>query len=115
MKGVDFDETFAPVARIELICLLMTFTYTLKFKLYQMDVKSAFLNKYLHEEVFVAQLEGFEDPLHPYNVYKLKKVLYGLKQVLRAWYERFMEYLLKVVTRKGEHIVLSSFKKLKRK
>ena len=60
-----------------------------------MDVKSAYLNRYLHEEVFVAQPKGFEDPLHPNHVYKLKKALYGLKQAPRAWYERLTKYLLK--------------------
>ena len=73
----------------------MAFACLLRFKIYQMDVKSAFLNEYLNEEVFVAQPKGFEDPLHPNHVYKLKKALYGLKQALRAWYERLMEYLLK--------------------
>ena len=73
----------------------MEFACLLRFKIYQMDVKSAFLNEYLNEEVFIAQPKGFEDPLHPNHVYKLKKALYGLKQALRAWYERLMEYLLK--------------------
>ena len=73
MKGVNFDETFSQLAHLESIRLLMAFGYTLKFKLYQMDVKSAFLNRYLHEEVFIAQPKGFEDPLHPDHVYKLKK------------------------------------------
>ena len=68
MEGVDFDETFAPVACLESICLLMEFSFTIKFKLYQVDVKSAFLNGYLHEEVFVAQPKGFEDPLHPGHI-----------------------------------------------
>ena len=73
----------------------MVFSYTLRFKLYQMDFKSVFLNGYLNEEVFVVQPKGFEDPLNPDHVYKLKKALYGLKQALRAWYERLTEYLLK--------------------
>ena len=60
-----------------------------------MDFKSAFLSRYLHEEVFVAQLKGFEDPCHPNHVYKLKRALYGLKQALRAWYEILTKYLLK--------------------
>ena len=95
VEGVDFDETFVPIARLNSICLLMTFACTLKFKLYQMDIKSVFLNEYLHEEVFVAQPKGFEDPHHLDHVYKLKKALYGLKQASRPWYERLMEYLLK--------------------
>ena len=68
-----------------------------------MDVKSAFLNGYLDEEVFIAQPKGFEDPLHLDHVYKLKKTLYGLKQAPRAWYERLTKYLLKRgYTREGE-------------
>ena len=102
MEGDDFDETFAPIARLESICLLMAFACTLKFKLYQMDVKSAFLHEYLHE-VFVAQPKGFEDPLHPDHVYRLKnKALYRLKQALRDWYERHTEYLLKGGHMRGE-------------
>ena len=73
MEGVDFHETFAPVARLKSMHLLMEFSCTLKFKIYQMNIKSAFLNEYLHKEVFVTQPKGFEDPLHPDHVYKLKK------------------------------------------
>jgi hypothetical protein len=62
--------------------------------LYQMDVKSAFLNGILHEEVYVEQPKGFMDPHYPQHVYKLKKALYGLKQAPRAWYERLTTYLL---------------------
>ena len=94
MKGIDFDGTFTPVARVESIRLLMAFACTLRFKIYWIDIKSAFLNGYLNEEVYVAQLRGFEDPLHPDHVYKLKKRL-SMKQALRAWYERLIEYLLK--------------------
>ena len=61
VEGMDFNETFALIARLESICLLMAFSCTIKFKSYQVDVKSAFLNGYLHEEVFVAQPKGFED------------------------------------------------------
>ncbi|TYK14139.1 gag-pol polyprotein [Cucumis melo var. makuwa] len=88
VEGVDFDETFAPVARLEAIRLLLDISCIQKFKLYQMDVKSAFLNGYLNEEVYVAQPKGFVDSEHPKHVYKLNKALYGLKQAPRAWYER---------------------------
>jgi hypothetical protein len=79
VEGLDFEETFAPVARLESIRLLLGVACILKFKLYQMDVKSAFLNGYLHEEVYVEQPKGFTDPVYPNHVYKLKKALYGLK------------------------------------
>ena len=85
VEGIDFDETFAPVAHLKSIRFLMAFACTLPFRLYQMDVKSAFLNGYLNEEVFMAQLKGFEDPTHLEYEYKLKKALFGLKQTPRAW------------------------------
>jgi hypothetical protein len=66
----------------------------MKFKLYQMDVKSVFLNDYLHEEVYVEQPKGFIDPNFPEHVYRLKKALYGLKQAPGAWYERLIEFLI---------------------
>jgi hypothetical protein len=94
IEGVDFDETFAPVARLESIRILLSIACHLDFKLYQMDVKSAFLNGVLQEEVYVEQPKGFQDPHHPHHVYKLKKALYGLKQALRACYERLTTYLL---------------------
>ncbi|KAA0060315.1 gag-pol polyprotein [Cucumis melo var. makuwa] len=93
VEGVDFDETFAPVAKLEAIRLLLI--YFQKFKMYQMDVKSAFLNGYLNEEVYVAQPKRFIDSEFPQYVYKLNKALYGLKQALRAWYERLTMYLVK--------------------
>ena len=94
MEGVDFDESFAPIARLESICILMSIACTMNFKLYQIDVKCAFLNGYLNEEVFVEQPKGFEDPHFPNHVLRLKKALYGLKQAPRAWYDRFTHYLL---------------------
>ncbi|KAG7547174.1 Zinc finger CCHC-type [Arabidopsis suecica] len=94
VEGVDFDETFAPVARLESIRLLLGIACVLKIKLHQMDVKSAFLNGLLKEEVYVAQPKGFEDPHFPAHVFKLKKALYGLKQAPRAWYERLAQFLL---------------------
>jgi len=100
IEGVDFDLTFSPVARLESIRILLSIACHLGFKLYQMDVKSAFLNGILQEEVYVEQPKGFQDPHHPHHVYKLKKALYGLKQAPRAWYERLTTYLLtKGVTR----------------
>jgi len=79
VEGLDFDETFAHVARLESIRLLLGVACIWKFKLFQMDLKSAFLNGYLHEEVYVEQPKGFVDPNFPDHVYKLKKALYGLK------------------------------------
>ncbi|MCH80969.1 gag-pol polyprotein [Trifolium medium] len=101
IEGVDFGETFAPVARLESIRLLRGIACILKFKLFQMDVKNAFLNGYLHEEVYVEQPKGFIDPFQPSHVYKLKKALYGLKQAPRAWYERLTEFLVSNGYRKG--------------
>ena len=80
MEEVDFDETFVLVARLESIRILLAITSHLNFKLYQMDVKSAFLNGMLQEEVYVEQLKGFVDPHRPNDVYKLKRALYDLKQ-----------------------------------
>jgi hypothetical protein len=91
---VDFDETFAPVTKLESIRILLSISSHLKLKLYQIDVKSAFLNGILLEEVYVAQTQGFQDPQYLERVYKLKKALYGLKQAPRAWYEHLTTYLL---------------------
>ena len=88
MEGVDYDETFAPVARIESIRILLALACQLKFKLYQMDVKTTFLNGFLKEDIYVEQPKGFIDPYFPYHVLYLKKALYGLKQAPRAWYDR---------------------------
>ena len=87
IEGLDFGETYAPVARLESIRILLAYAAHHDFKLYQMDVKSAFLNGPLSELVYVEQPSGFEDPKHPNYVYKLHKALYGLKQAPRAWYE----------------------------
>ena len=101
VEGLDFDETFAPVARLESIRLLLGVACILKFKQFQMDVKSAFLNGYLHEEVYVEQPKGFVDPTLPNHVYRLKKSLYGLKQEPRAWYERLTQFLVNQGYKKG--------------
>nr|KYP35691.1 Retrovirus-related Pol polyprotein from transposon TNT 1-94 [Cajanus cajan]KYP38474.1 Retrovirus-related Pol polyprotein from transposon TNT 1-94 [Cajanus cajan] len=93
-EGIDFGETYAPVARLEAVRLLLAFACVFDFKLYQMDVKSAFLNGLIDEEVYVAQPPGFVDCKLPKHVYKLKKALYGLKQAPRKWYERLSKFLL---------------------
>ncbi|KAJ9566535.1 hypothetical protein OSB04_002501 [Centaurea solstitialis] len=93
-EGIDYDETFAPVARLEDIRLFLAHTAHMNFQVYQMDIKSAFLNGKLAEEVYVAQPPGFTDPKHPNHVYKLNKALYGLKQAPRAWYETLSTFLI---------------------
>jgi hypothetical protein len=94
IEGLDFGETFAPVAHLEAIRILLAFAASKGFKLYQMDMKSVFLNGVIQEEVFVRQPLGFESPKYPDKVYKLSKALYGLKQVPRAWYARLKTFLL---------------------
>jgi hypothetical protein len=92
---LDFGETYAPVARLESICILLAYATHHDFKLYQIDMKSAFLNGPLSELVYVEQPPGFEDPRFPNHVYKLHKALYGLKQAPRTWYECLKDFLLK--------------------
>ena len=95
VEGLDFEETYAPVARLEAIQMLLAYAAHHNFKLYQMDVKSAFLKGPIQELVYVEQPPGFEDPKFPNHVYKLQKALHGLKQAPRAWYECLKEFLLK--------------------
>ncbi|WVZ52087.1 hypothetical protein U9M48_003180 [Paspalum notatum var. saurae] len=94
-EGIDYEETFAPVARLEAIRILLAFAASKGFKLQQMDVKSAFLNGFIEEEVYVRQPPGYESARFPDRVYKLRKALYGLKQAPRAWYARLKSFLLK--------------------
>jgi hypothetical protein len=94
VEGLDFGETFAPVAHLEAIRILLAFVASKKFKLYQIDVKSAFLNVVIQEEVYVGKPLGFENLKYPDRVYKLSKALYGLKQALRAWYASLKPFLL---------------------
>ncbi|GKA48688.1 putative ribonuclease H-like domain-containing protein [Tanacetum coccineum] len=93
-EGIDYDEVFAPVARIEAIRLFLAYASFKDFVVYQMDVKSAFLYGKIEEEVYVCQPPGFEDPHFPDKVYKVEKALYGLHQAPRAWYETLSTYLL---------------------
>jgi hypothetical protein len=92
-EGIDYKETFAPIACLEAIRILLTFSVAKGFKLHHMDVKSAFLNGVLEEEVYVRQPPGCESEKYPHRVYKLRKALYGLKQVPRAWYGRLRGFL----------------------
>ncbi|GJW46914.1 putative ribonuclease H-like domain-containing protein [Tanacetum coccineum] len=100
-EGIDYDEVFAPVARIEAIRLFLAFASYMGFMVYQMDVKSAFLYGRIDEEVYVTQPKGFVDPQHPKKVYKVVKALYGLHQAPRAWYATLSTFLLKHGYRRG--------------
>ncbi|GJU55533.1 retrovirus-related pol polyprotein from transposon TNT 1-94 [Tanacetum coccineum] len=93
-EGLDFEKSFTPVARLEAIRIFITNAASKNMTVYQMDVKTAFLNGELKEEVYVSQPEGFIDPDRPNHVYRLKKALYGLKQAPRAWYDTLSKFLL---------------------
>ncbi|GJS79131.1 retrovirus-related pol polyprotein from transposon TNT 1-94 [Tanacetum coccineum] len=99
--GIDFEESFAPVARLEAIRLFIAHAASMNMVIFQMDVKTAFLNGELNEVVYVSQPEGFVDPEHPSHVYRLKKALYGLKQAPRAWYDKLSAFLIKSGFTKG--------------
>jgi hypothetical protein len=94
VEGLDFGETFAPVARLRTIRILLVFAASMGFKLYQIDVKSDFLNCVIQEEVFVRHLPGFENTKYPDRVYKLSNAVYGFKQAPRAWYAGLKTFLL---------------------
>jgi hypothetical protein len=93
VEGKDFDETFAPVERLEAIIMVLAYACHKKFKVYQMNVKSYFLNGDLEEEVYMEKPEGFSLTDNPNYVSKLKKELYGLKQAPRSWYHRLDKFL----------------------
>ncbi|GJS69156.1 retrovirus-related pol polyprotein from transposon TNT 1-94, partial [Tanacetum coccineum] len=93
-EGIDFEESFAPVARIESIRILFAYATHKNMVVFQMDVKMAFLNRILKEEVYVSQPKGFVNQDHPNHVFRLKKALYGLKQAPRAWYDMLSKFLL---------------------
>ena len=117
-EGNDYEETFAPVARLEAIRILVAFAAHMEIKLYQMDVKSAFLNGYLKEELHLKQSPGFESPNFPNHVFELDKALCGLKQAPRAWHERLSSFLIEndfqrgkidntlFLKSKGEHLLI---------
>ncbi|GKD55906.1 retrovirus-related pol polyprotein from transposon TNT 1-94 [Tanacetum coccineum] len=117
-KGIDFEESFAPVARIEAIHIFIPYACHKSMTVFQMDVKTDFLNDILKEEVYVSQPEGFVDQEHLTHVFRLKKALYGFKQASRAWYDLLSNFLLSkqfvkgavdptlFTQNKGEHIIL---------
>nr|GFA31424.1 putative ribonuclease H-like domain-containing protein [Tanacetum cinerariifolium] len=119
-KGINFKESFAPVARLEVVRIFLVFAAPMNMIVYQMtDVKTAFLNGILREEVYVSQPGGFVDPDNPNHMYRVKKALYGLKQAPRAWYDLLSSFLLSqefskdtvdptlFISRKGKDILLS--------
>ncbi|GJS53231.1 retrotransposon protein, putative, ty1-copia subclass [Tanacetum coccineum] len=89
--GVDYEETFSPVVDIRAIRILIAIAAFYDYEIWQMDVKTAFLNGYLNEDIYMVQLEGFVDPNHPRKVCKLQRSIYGLKQASRSWNKRFDE------------------------
>nr|GEX06341.1 hypothetical protein [Tanacetum cinerariifolium] len=103
-EGVDFEESFAPVARLEVVRLFITYAAHKSFTVYHMDIKTTFLYGPLKEEVYVNQPDGFVDPYHHDKVFRLKKALYGFKQALRAWYDELSKFLLSKGFSKGIHI-----------
>ncbi|GJY87293.1 retrovirus-related pol polyprotein from transposon TNT 1-94 [Tanacetum coccineum] len=119
---IDFEESFTPVARLEAIKLFIANAACQNMIIFQMDVKTAFLNGELNEVVYVNQPEGFVDPEHLTHVYQLKKALYGLKQAPRAWYDKLSKYLISTGFTKGVakptdkhlHAIKRSFRYLKR-
>ncbi|GJR96986.1 retrovirus-related pol polyprotein from transposon TNT 1-94 [Tanacetum coccineum] len=117
-EGIDFEESFAPVARLEAVRLFVAYATHKSFPVYQMDVKTEFLFGSLKEEVYVNQPDGFVDPYHPDQVCRLKKALYGLKQAPRVWYDKLSNFLVSkgfskgyidptlFITKHGEDILL---------
>ncbi|GJW35256.1 retrovirus-related pol polyprotein from transposon TNT 1-94 [Tanacetum coccineum] len=106
-EGIDFEESFALVVRIEAIRIFLAYAAHKNMVVFQMDVKMTFLNGILKEEVYVSQLEWFVNQDHPNHVFRLKKALYGLKQAPRAWYDLLSEFLLSQKFVKGLQILQS--------
>ncbi|GKA71982.1 ribonuclease H-like domain-containing protein [Tanacetum coccineum] len=103
-EGIDFEESFAPVACLEAVRIFVAYAAHKSFLIYQMDVKTTFLNGPLKEEVYVSQPDGFVDPDHLDKVYRLRKALYGLKQAPRAWYDELSNFLISKGFTKGQSI-----------
>jgi len=111
-EGINYDETYAPVARLEAIRLLFAFTCITDFKLFQINVKSAFLNGPIEEKVYVDQKPRFMDNKHPNHVYRMKKALYGLKQAPRSQYDRLTSFLIEQSFTRGQVDKTLFFKKV---
>ncbi|GJS99342.1 retrovirus-related pol polyprotein from transposon TNT 1-94 [Tanacetum coccineum] len=117
-EGIDFEESFSPVARLETVRLFIAYAAHKSFTVYQMDVKTTFLYGPLKEEVYVNQPDGFVDPYHPNKVYRVKITLYGLKQAPRVWYDELSNFMVSkgfskgsidptlFITKHGEDILL---------
>ncbi|GJW14842.1 retrovirus-related pol polyprotein from transposon TNT 1-94 [Tanacetum coccineum] len=117
-EGIDFEESFAPAPWLEAVRIFVAYAAHKSFPVYQMDVKTTFLNRPLKEEMYINQPDGFVDPHHPDKVYRLKKALYGLKQAPRAWYDELSNFLVSkgfskgsidltlFITKHGEDILL---------
>ena len=112
--GIDFEESFASVARLKVIRIFLTYASSKGFQLQQMDVKSTFLNGYIKEDVYVEQLPSFECIDLPNHVYKFDKALYGLKQAPRVWYDRLSTFLEDMDYSRG-NVDLTLFTKCKNK
>ncbi|GKF05956.1 retrovirus-related pol polyprotein from transposon TNT 1-94 [Tanacetum coccineum] len=93
-EGIDFEDSFAPIAQIEAIRIFIANAASKNITIYQMDVKTTFLNGELKEEVYVSQPKGFVDPNHPTHIYRLKNAIYGLNEAPRAWYNTLSMFLL---------------------
>nr|GEZ77217.1 Gag-Pol polyprotein [Tanacetum cinerariifolium] len=106
-EGINFEESFAPVARLEAVWIFIAYAVHKSFPIYQMDMKTTFLNGPLKEEVYVAQPDRFVDPDYPKKVYRLRKALYGLKQAPRAWYDELSKFLTSKGFTKGLQIYQS--------
>ncbi|GJR33927.1 retrovirus-related pol polyprotein from transposon TNT 1-94 [Tanacetum coccineum] len=100
-EGIDFEESFAPVACLEAVRIFILYAAHKSFPIYQMDMKMTFLNGPLKEEVYVAQPDGFVDPDHLEKVYRIRKAQYGLKQALRVWYDELSNFLISKGFTKG--------------
>ncbi|GJW31281.1 retrovirus-related pol polyprotein from transposon TNT 1-94 [Tanacetum coccineum] len=104
-EGIDFKESFAPVTCLEVVWIFIAYATHKSFPIYQMDVKTAFLNGPLKDEVYVSQPDRFVDPDHPEKVYYLRKPLYALKQALRVWYDKLSNFLMcKGFTKDVNHV-----------
>ncbi|GJY62147.1 retrovirus-related pol polyprotein from transposon TNT 1-94, partial [Tanacetum coccineum] len=105
MEGIDFEESITSIARLEAVRIFIAYAAYKSLPIYQMDVKTDFLNGPLKEEVYVSQPDRFVDPDHPEKVYRLRKAIYGLKQAPRAWYDELSTFMISKGFTKGDKLV----------